>query len=91
MLIEDIRGVIGDALDRGGLSANRTVDLIKGRAIGAPSDRMFAAAVTVLREQAKCIAELDAEIDELTNDNGHLQDELNDLEAELEALREGKE
>lgn len=58
MLDEDIRSAIADALARNRPRPSRTVDIIKSRVNGTTDAQLFAAAIVVLREQAKRIAEL---------------------------------
>ncbi len=87
MFTEEIAGHITDTLAIDGISASTTLDLIKRRVGGTPTDRMLVGAVMVMREQADRIAELESRVSELADDNERLEDEVADLEGELAALR----
>jgi hypothetical protein len=80
ILDDEVRGHITDVLAINGLNPSHTLDLIKRRVSGATQDQLFAAAVALLREQAAQIAELEAEVDELADDNGRLEQAIEELE-----------
>ena len=83
----ELCGHITDVLALSGLSPDRILDLIKGRASGAAPDQLLAAAVTALHEQAERIAELEAKVGGLTHRNDWLEDEIANLEDVLAAMR----
>jgi hypothetical protein len=87
MLDEDVRGHIGDAIAVASLSNSQTVATILRRVNGATQKQLLAAAVTVLREQGRRIAELEAEAGELTTNNSRLKEDKAEIEAELEELQ----
>jgi hypothetical protein len=69
MLDEDVRSHIGDAVAIASLSEAQTVARVLRRANGASQEQLLAAAVAVLREQAKRIDELEIEAGELAAEN----------------------
>jgi DNA anti-recombination protein RmuC len=83
MLAEEIAGHIADALATNNISASFTLNLIRRRVNGASSDQLLTAAIAVLREQASKIAELEARVSDLTEDNERLEDDVVELERAL--------
>jgi phage shock protein A len=94
MLNDEVCGHLADVLDLSGVSVGRTLELIKHRVNGAAPGQLLAAAVAVMRDQGRRIAELEAEVEELNEKNSQLEGDLADLESawasinkKLEAMR----
>lgn len=81
MLAEDLRGIISDAVASASLSENQAVAAILRRVNGASAEQLIAAAVAVMREQARRIDTdaVDREFD--------LRTEMMLLEVEIDELR----
>jgi cupin superfamily acireductone dioxygenase involved in methionine salvage len=87
MLDLEVVGHITDTLSIASLSDRATLANIKRRLNGASHQQFALAAVTVLREQSRRIAELETDVDELTATNDYLNNDVTELEAELKDLR----
>ena len=87
MLDLEVVGHITDTLSIASLSDRATLNNIERRLNGASHQQFALAAVTVLREQSRRIAELETDVDRLSTENDYLNNDVNELEAELKDLR----
>jgi hypothetical protein len=86
-MLDEVRGVIFDVLAFDGLGLDRRIELIRHRAADATTEQLLRAAILVLGEQKNRMGEIVAQIGDLGDEVARLEDEAEDREAELEALR----